>query len=96
RREIGIRVAIGATRAQVMRLVLQRTAILLAIGTALGAVASLAAGNLFAPILYGVNPKDPATFALAALLMAAVALAAGWLPARRAMSIQPASALREE
>ena len=96
RREIGIRVAIGATRAQVMRLVLQRTAILLAIGTALGAVASLAAGNLFSPILYGVNPKDPATFALAALLMAAVALAAGWLPARRAMSIEPASALREE
>jgi len=62
----------------------------------LGAFAALAAGNLFSQVLYGVSPRDPATFALAALLMAFVALAAGWLPARRAMSIEPASALREE
>ncbi|HKW98686.1 MAG TPA: FtsX-like permease family protein [Bryobacteraceae bacterium] len=96
RREIGIRIAIGTSRAQVMRLVLLRTAILLGIGTILGALVSLAAGNQFAPILYGVSPKDPATFALAILLMALVSLAAAWLPARRAMSIEPASALREE
>ena len=96
RREIGIRMAIGASQGQVMRLVLRRIAVLLVIGTALGALAALAAGNLFSPVLYGVSPRDPATFTLAALLMACVALAAGWLPARHAMSIEPASALREE
>ena len=96
RREIGIRMAIGASQGQVMRLVLRRIAVLLRIGTDLGALAALAAGNLFSPVLYGVSPRDPATFTLAALLMACVAFAAGWLPARRAMSIEPASALREE
>jgi predicted permease len=96
KREIGIRMAIGATSGQVMRLVLRRAAILLSIGTLVGALAALVIGNLFSPILYGVSPRDPATFALAALLMACVALAAGWLPARRAMSVQPASALRDE
>jgi ABC-type antimicrobial peptide transport system permease subunit len=96
RREIGIRMAIGASGGQVMRLVLGRIAVLLIVGTALGALAALATGKLFSPVLYNVSPRDPATFALAALLMAFVALAAGWLPARRAMSIEPASALREE
>ena len=96
RREIGIRMAIGASQGQVMRLVLRRIAVLLLIGTGLGALAALAAGHLFSPVLYGVSPRDPATFTLAALLMACVAFAAGWLPARRAMSIEPASALREE
>jgi predicted permease len=96
RREIGIRIAIGATREQVMRLVLRRTAVLLSVGTVLGTLVALAAGNLFSPILYGISPRDPVTFGLAALLMGAVALAAGWLPARRAMSTDPASALRDE
>jgi ABC-type antimicrobial peptide transport system permease subunit len=96
RREIGIRMAIGATRAQVMRLVLRRTAVLLSVGTLLGTLVALAAGNLFSPILYGISPRDPVTFALAVLLMGAVAMAAGWFPARRAMSTDPASALRDE
>jgi len=96
RREIGIRVAIGASDGQVMRLVLNRIAALLMVGTAFGMLTALATGNLFAPVLYGISPRDPATFMLAALLMAVVALAAGWLPARRALSIEPASALREE
>ncbi len=96
RREIGIRMAIGASDGQVLRLVLGRIAVLLIVGTALGALAALAAGNLFSPVLYNVSPRDPATFTLAALLMAFVALAAGWLPARRSLSIAPASALREE
>lgn len=96
RREIGIRIAIGASGRQVMRLVLLRTAILLGAGTVLGALAALAVGDQFSPILYGVSPRDPATFALAALLIAAVALASAWLPARRATLIEPASALREE
>jgi predicted permease len=96
RREIGIRMAIGATRQQVMRLVLHRTAILLSIGASLGVIAALAVGGLISPILYGVSPKDPTAFFLAALLIAAVALIAAWLPARRAAGIEPSSALREE
>jgi predicted permease len=96
RREIGIRMAIGATQAQVMGLVLRRTAILLSIGASIGALAAVAAASLMSPILYGVSPKDPTAFALAALLIAAVALTAAWLPARRAAGIEPSSALREE
>ena len=96
RREIGIRIAIGASRIEVLRLVLIRTAVVLGAGTVLGALLALAVGGQFSPILYGVSPKDPATFALATLLIAAVALAAAWLPARRATLIEPAAALREE
>ena len=96
KREIGIRIAIGASRPQVMRLVLIRTSILLAVGTALGTLAALAIGGRFSPILYGVSPRDPVTFALAALLMAVIAFIAAWLPARRATLIEPSSALREE
>jgi len=96
KREIGIRIAIGASRRQVMRLVLIRTSVLLAVGTVLGTLGALAIGGQFSPILYGVSPRDPLTFALAALLMAAIAFAAAWLPARRATMIEPSSALREE
>ncbi len=96
KREIGIRIAIGASRSQVMRLVLIRTSVLLAVGTVLGTLGALAIGGQFAPILYGVSPRDPVTFALAALLMAAIAFTAAWLPARRATLIEPSSALREE
>jgi predicted permease len=96
KREIGIRIAIGASRPQVMRLVLIRTSVLLAVGTVLGTLAALAIGGQFSPILYGVSPRDPVTFALAALLMAAIAFTAAWLPARRATLIEPSSALREE
>ena len=96
RREIGIRIAIGASRPQVMRLVLIRTSVLLTVGTVLGTLAALAIGGQFSPILYGVSPRDPLTFALATLLMAAIAFTAAWLPARRATLIEPSSALREE
>jgi len=96
RREIGIRMAIGATQGQVMGLVMRRTTVLLVIGASLGALAALSVGGLLSPILYNVSPKDPAAFALAVLLMAAVALAAAWLPALHAARIEPSSALREE
>jgi len=96
KREIGIRIAIGASRPHVMRLVLVRTSILLAVGTLLGVLGALAIGGQFSPILYGVSPRDPFTFVLAALLMAAIAFTAAWLPARRATLIEPSSALREE
>ncbi len=96
RREIGIRMAIGATRTQVMSLVLRRTVILLATGAAFGALAAFAIGGVLSPVLYGVSPKDPAAFSVAAVMIALVALGAAWLPARRAAGIPPSSALREE
>jgi predicted permease len=96
RREIGIRMAIGATRPQVMRMVLRRTVILLGAGAALGIPVALAAGGLLSPILYNVSPRDPGAFALGGAVMAAVAFGAAWLPALRASRIEPASALRDE
>jgi predicted permease len=96
RREIGIRMAIGATRPQVMRMVLRRTVILLGVGAAVGIPVALAAGGLLSPVLYNVSPRDPGAFALGGAVMAAVAFAAAWLPALRASRIEPASALRDE
>jgi len=95
-REIGIRVALGAGTGQVLQLVLRRTLTLLLTGMALGAALALAAGPLLQAVLYGVGPRDPLTYLLAFLLMASVAALACWYPARRAMKIDPASALREE
>jgi predicted permease len=95
-REIGIRVAIGARRGNVLALVTRRAAIILAIATACGTIAALMASRLFSAVLYGISPKDPATYLLAAALMAVIALSACILPARRALAVDPASALREE
>jgi len=96
RREIGIRMAIGATRQQVMRMVLGRTVILLASGASIGVPLALAAGGLLSPVLYNVSPRNPGAFAIGSAVMAAVAFAAAWLPAIRASHIEPASALRDE
>ena len=96
RREIGIRMAIGATHGQVMGLVFRRTVILLCAGALAGSAAAFAVGGLLSPILYNVSPKDPAAFALALLLMAGISLAAAWLPAVHATHVAPSSALREE
>jgi len=95
-REIGIRVAIGATRTDVLSLVLRRAALIVGIASALGAGLALAAGPYFGPVLYGVNPNDPETYGLALSLMAAIALLAAYVPARRALGIEAAVALREE
>ncbi|HYL76506.1 MAG TPA: ABC transporter permease [Bryobacteraceae bacterium] len=95
-REIGIRVAIGATRTDVLSLVLRRAVMIVGIASALGAGLALAAGPYFTPVLYGVNPKDPGTYGLALALMAAIALLAAYVPARRALGIEAAVALREE
>ena len=95
-REIGIRVAIGATRAHVLSLVLRRALSIVLAASALGAMAGLAVAPYFAPVLYGVSSKDPETYFVALALMAAVGLVAGYLPARRALQIEAAVALREE
>ena len=95
-REIGIRVAIGATRKNVLALVLRRAAIIVAIASLIGSALALGLGRLFTPVLYGVSPRDPLTFALALALMAGIGLMACLVPTRRALRIDPAIALRDE
>ncbi len=95
-REIGIRMALGAAPMQVLRVVLSRAALLIAIGTAAGLAAALAAGRFFSQILYGISATDPVTYSVAIALMALVAFAACWFPARRAIAVDPVTALRTE
>ena len=95
-REIGIRVAIGAQRSNIVQLVLRRAALIVAAASLAGAALALTLGRFFTPILYGVSPKDPATYALALSLMAAIAAIACFVPTRRALRIDPAIALRDE
>ena len=95
-REIGIRVALGATRRDVMRLVLSSGAGAVAAGLAAGAGAALVLMRLMRSVLYEVSPGDPVAIAGAAAVLAAVALAAHWLPARRASRVDPVVALKSE
>jgi ABC-type antimicrobial peptide transport system permease subunit len=94
--EIGIRVALGAERADVLRLVVGRGMRLIAIGLGCGAAASFGLTRLIGSLLYGVTSTDTLTFAAAVLVLAAVALVACLLPASRAARIAPANALRNE
>jgi putative ABC transport system permease protein len=95
-REIGIRMALGAAPSEVARVVLARTAKLLAVGIAIGFALAFASGKFFGQILYGVSAHDPLTYLSAMALMAAVAFVACWVPARRAIKIDPLTALRTE
>ncbi len=94
--EIAIRTALGASRRQVMGLVMRHGARLAVIGTALGLGSALAGTRLLRSLLFCVTATDPATFALVAALMMAVALLASYLPARRATRVHPMQALRYE
>ncbi len=96
KREFGIRLALGATGGQIVRLELARTAWMVMAGLATGIVASLAAARAMAGLLYRVTPWNWEIFGVAALVLTASALLAGWLPARRAARTDPASALRIE
>ena len=95
RAEIGVRMALGADLSRVLRLVLGRSARLVAIGVAIGAALSLWLARYVGPLLYGLEPDDPATLAAAAAVMAAVGTAAALLPAWRAARIDPVEVLRE-
>jgi putative ABC transport system permease protein len=95
RTEIGIRMALGANPAGVVRLVLRRVAFLVLIGVATGAALSLWASRFVATLLYGLEPRDPATLVGAAVMLCAIGLLAGWLPARRAARTDPTVVLRE-
>jgi putative ABC transport system permease protein len=93
-RELGIRLALGADRRRLFRLVIREGMWLVAIGLALGLGAGFYASRSIAAFLFGVNPRDIATFAVVPCILAAVALLACYLPARRAMNVDPILALR--
>jgi predicted permease len=95
-REIGIRMAIGARQPQILGLVLRHAMVLIGSGTVVGLIAALVVGRLLSQILYGIQPTDPVTFGIVFLLMLAVATLACWVPARRAILIDPIRALRQE
>ncbi len=95
-REIGIRMAIGATATDVVRLIMRQGLTLVAIGTVIGLVAAIGASRALASVLYGSNANDPATFALVPLVLIGVAALATFVPARRAAMVDPAVTLRAE
>ena len=94
--EIGIRMALGARRSDVLRLVMRQTVIVVTIGAGIGVALALAASRLIASVLYGIAPTDPIAIGSALTVLIGVALAAAYLPARRASQLDPTQALRFE
>jgi putative ABC transport system permease protein len=94
--EIGVRMALGAQPGDVLRLIVKEGAVLAAAGTLIGLVSALALNRFVASLLFGVSPRDPATFIAVASLLAVVTIAACYLPARRATKVDPMVALRHE
>jgi ABC-type antimicrobial peptide transport system permease subunit len=94
--EIGVRMALGATRMDILRLITGEGLRLIVLGGAVGLGAALAAAQLLKSMLFGVGPRDPAAFVAVALLLGLVALAATLIPARAAMHVEPVVALRYE
>jgi predicted permease len=95
-REIGVRMALGAGGGHVMRLLVGRSTVIVALGVAVGIAASLAAGRYVRSLLYGVAPSDPVSLVIASMLLLFVAAAAAVVPAWRAQRIDPAIVLRDE
>jgi len=95
-REVGIRMAIGAQRSEVVGMVVREGMALVAVGLALGLGAAWLGSGVLKSLLYGISPSDPITFAVVAGLLAVVALVANVVPARRAAQIAPTEALRYE
>lgn len=95
RAEIGLRMALGADRFSIERLVFRRVAVLIAGALALGLVASLWAAQFVSALLFDLDARDPLTFAAAAAALVVVGAAAAWIPAHRAARLDPATVLRE-
>ena len=94
--EIGIRLALGAQRDDVLRLILGEGLRMAFLGVAIGLAGALALSRLLADLLFGISAADPVTFAGVAILLTAMAIAACYIPARRAMRVNPIVALRYE
>jgi len=94
--EIGIRMALGATRFDILRLIADEGARLILLGGLLGLGAALASAQLLKSLLFNVAPRDPLTYAAVTVLLAVVALIATLIPARAAMQVEPVVALRYE
>jgi ABC-type antimicrobial peptide transport system permease subunit len=94
--EIGIRMALGAERGRIARMILRETLLLAFTGVAIGIPAAIVTARLIASQLFGLNSSDPITFVVACVAMATVTLMASYLPARRAASVDPMKALRSE
>ena len=94
--ELGIRLALGAKRATILRMILGEGATMAVIGLTIGGLAALPLSRLLTGLLVGVEPLDPATIALSAVLLVGVALVASWIPARTATAVDPMTALRGE
>jgi predicted permease len=94
-RDIGIRMALGASRRQATALIVRDAAVLVSAALALGLAAALGASRLLAHDLYGVSPRDPLTFLVTLALLAATAALASWVPARRASRVDPLKAIRQ-
>jgi ABC-type antimicrobial peptide transport system permease subunit len=95
-REIGLRLALGANRLQIANLVLGQSLTLAVAGSALGIAGAIAANRLMARFLFETSPLDPLTYALVPALFCLLALLAAWAPARRAASVDPMIALRND
>ena len=94
-REIGIRMALGARRDDVVKLFLQKGVVLASVGITAGVIVSASTASMMASLLYGVRPHDPVVFLVVPLLLLAVAVLASYIPARRAARVNPIVALRE-
>jgi ABC-type antimicrobial peptide transport system permease subunit len=95
-KEIGVRLALGAEPRGVAAMIVWQGGLVILVGIGVGLGAALAGGRLIEALLYDVSPRDPVLFGTAMLTMFAVALAACWLPARRAARVSPVEALRAE
>ena len=94
--ELAVRIALGAQRHDVLRLIVGQGALLLAAGIAIGLIGSFIASRFLASLLFGISATDPVTFVTTPVLLGLVALLACYLPARRATTVDPISALRNE
>jgi predicted permease len=94
--ELGVRMALGAGRSAILRMILGEGAAMAIVGLAIGGIAAVPLSNLLNGLLFGIEPADPPTIALAAALLLVVAVGAAWVPARRATAVDPITALRGE
>jgi len=94
--EIGVRMALGAARSTVMRMVIGEAVVLGGLGVVIGSAAAFGLTRLIAGMLYSVKPEDPATFVCVGAILFVVTIAASWAPAARATRVSPISALQSE